>query len=162
MSAAAHAPPQPSHVSGHGKQQAIPIPQVLTVPTYAKDYRPDFKQPSVCERRAGAVARLRPVSGGWRRGCCCVVAAAGSGPGPAWRRPGTLAAPSPASQTYVRWRHTQRSDFHVEYDLDNEDVRFLENYNRGQQRLTADKMELMIWKVTKRAADGQAQAGGHS
>lgn len=51
-------------------------------------------------------------------------------------------------QTYLRWRQNLRSEFHIEYDLDAEDSRWLDEYNGGQQRLSADKMELMMWKVS--------------
>ena len=35
----------------------------------------------------------------------------------------------------------------VEYDLDNDDEDWLEAYNDGQNRLPAEKLELMIWKL---------------
>lgn len=36
---------------------------------------------------------------------------------------------------------------HVEYDLDNEDEDWLEKYNDGQNRLPAEKLEVMMWKL---------------
>ena len=35
----------------------------------------------------------------------------------------------------------------VEYDADSEDDGWLENINRGQDRLSVHKFELMIWKL---------------
>lgn len=35
----------------------------------------------------------------------------------------------------------------VEYDADSEDDKWLENINRGQDRLSHQKFELMIWKL---------------
>jgi enhancer of polycomb-like protein len=35
----------------------------------------------------------------------------------------------------------------VEYDLDNDDEDWLEKYNDGQNRLPAEKLEIMMWKV---------------
>jgi len=86
-----------SHIDPHAKadMKPIPIPQVLDVPTYAKDYRPDFHPP----------------------------------------------------KTYLRWRQNQRSEYHVDYDLDEEDSRWVDAFNGGQQRLSKDKMELMMWKL---------------
>ena len=41
----------------------------------------------------------------------------------------------------------------VEYDLDNDDEDWLEAYNDGQNRLPAEKLELMIWKLEMACGD---------
>lgn len=52
------------------------------------------------------------------------------------------------SRTYLRSRTfgSPAGDV-VEYDLDNEDEDWLEKYNDGQNRLPAEKLEVMIWKL---------------
>ena len=52
------------------------------------------------------------------------------------------------SRTYLRSRTfgAPAGDV-VEYDLDNEDEDWLEKYNDGQNRLPAEKLEVMIWKL---------------
>ena len=35
----------------------------------------------------------------------------------------------------------------MEYDADSEDDRWLENCNRGQDRLSQQKFELMMWRL---------------
>ena len=52
-----------------------------------------------------------------------------------------------APPTYLKWRYSLRSDFHIEYDLDAEDALWLDKYNAGQMRLAPDKLELLIWKL---------------
>lgn len=44
-----------SHVSSSVKKkpEPIPTPKIHMVPTYAKDYRPDFKQPQVLSHKGG-------------------------------------------------------------------------------------------------------------
>lgn len=50
--------------------------------------------------------------------------------------------------TRIRWRPgLGRSELHVPYDLDAADSAWLAAYNAGQVRLSADKMELVMWKL---------------
>jgi len=93
----------------------IPIPKVDPVPTYEKDYRPDFGDTGTYVRR------------------------------PVRTRPGEF----------------------VEYDLDNEDERWLRNFNKpkaspygfeAQAHLDEDKFELMINKLEFACAEGTERA----
>lgn len=45
----------------------------------------------------------------------------------------------------------------VEYDLDNEDEDWLEKYNDGQNRLPAEKLEVMIWKLELACGEANEQ-----
>jgi enhancer of polycomb-like protein len=37
----------------------------------------------------------------------------------------------------------------IEYNLDNEDEDWLEKYNNGQNRLPAEKLEVMLYKLVR-------------
>ena len=54
---------------------------------------------------------------------------------------------------YLRRQRTAPPGEAVEYDLDNDDEDWLEAYNDGQNRLPAEKLELMIWKLEMACGD---------
>jgi enhancer of polycomb-like protein len=69
--------------------------------------------------------------------------------------------------TYLRCRSVNgwRSDYYIEYNLDEEDDRFLDAYNEGQNRLSADKLELMLHYlevINAEATDRALTANGAS
>lgn len=79
----------------------IPIPEILSVPSYETDYPTNYKQPEYYLR-----SKLT-----------CGL------------------PPEPETSTYC------------EYDLDNDDEDWLENYNDGQDVLSAEKFEEMLWRL---------------
>ena len=53
----------------------------------------------------------------------------------------------------------------IEYDLDVEDVKWLEAFNRGQQRLPQRRFELLLWRLevaNAEATDAALAAAGNT
>ncbi|KAK9817316.1 hypothetical protein WJX72_012553 [[Myrmecia] bisecta] len=62
--------------------------------------------------------------------------------------------------TYIRGRGGigYRDDTWVEYDLDPEDEQWLNDFNRGQERLPPQRLELLLWRLETANADATDRA----